>query len=217
MIGAEHRAKLEAAGRMEHFSRADVFCCQGDVSTHVMLIESGTVLVTTVVPTGVLAVRSAGQLVGEFSGLTAESRFAPVTALTDVRAIVIDAIRFRSIMRHSPAFTMAVLHSVISRVQEFDQRRLDFAAYQTRQRVAQVLFERACQQGIPIPDQPSWLLVKVSRQQLAGAAGTSRESVTRALGALEAGGAIQRYPRHLVVTSLALLEASSRHDLVAHK
>jgi CRP-like cAMP-binding protein len=220
MIGTEHQAHLKRIGREGHFTRGEVLFSQGDPSRHIVLIESGIVLVTTVAPTGytgVLAIRSAGQLVGEFAGITGEARSATVTAITEVDAVIVDDAKFRAMTLRNPPFAMAVLRSVIARVREADQRRLDFGAYKTSQRVAQVLFERACQHSVPIPGQPNWLMVKVSRQELAGAAGASRESVTRALGALAREHIIQRHPRHIVVTSLSRLEASSRHDASAQK
>jgi CRP-like cAMP-binding protein len=82
---------LAAAGRVRWYRRGATLLTEGSVSGLVVVLHSGRVKVSSVTDRGdevLLAVRSRGDLLGEFSALDGEPCSATVTALDPVEALV---------------------------------------------------------------------------------------------------------------------------------
>ncbi|GAA3888573.1 Crp/Fnr family transcriptional regulator [Streptomyces sedi] len=201
----EQLGLLHGAGSERSWARGEVVVLEGAPARDVILVESGLVKVTTVSANGytsVLAVRGPGELLGELSCLDGGPRSATVTALGAVRGTVVPGERFRRLLAAHGALALAVLRSVAVRLRDSDRLRAEHGAYPAGVRVAGVLWEMAVRHGRPVAGPPGALAVRVTQQELAGAAGTSRESLVRALGELAAEGLIVRRRGHTVVVDL---------------
>ena len=158
-----------------------------------MLIERGLVKITTESYRGyttVLAVRGPGELIGELSTIDGQVRSATAIAMTAVQAIVIPADRFHALLEENGAFTLTVLSLVVGRLRDSDRTRAEFGAQSASERVARVLLDLAQRHGLRVRGNEASRIVAVTQQELAGVAGTSRESVVRALRDLGRAGLI---------------------------
>jgi CRP-like cAMP-binding protein len=184
---------LRAAGRPLSWSDGDVLLHQGTPATSLILVLDGLVKVTATSPNGytaVLAMRGAGELLGELSCVDGRPRSATATAQSTGGGVTVAATRFVQLLQQHGPLALAVLRSVTARLRHADRLRAEHGAYTAELRVAWVLLELAEQHGAPVPGRPGWLEVQVSQQDLAGAAGTSLASVVRTLRALRAEGLV---------------------------
>ncbi|MEE4544170.1 Crp/Fnr family transcriptional regulator [Streptomyces sp. V4-01] len=176
------------AGRERTWDRGETLLPEGSLPDEVILVETGLVKVARQAPNGytsVLAVRGPGDLLGELSCLDGRPRSATAVAMRPVTGVSVPAGRFLRLLEEHGALALAVLRSVAARLRDSDRLRADQGAYGSGIRVARVLLDMALAHGVPVADRPGALAVVVNQHELAGAAGTSRESVVRTLRVLQ--------------------------------
>ncbi|MFE2751739.1 Crp/Fnr family transcriptional regulator [Actinosynnema sp. NPDC059335] len=198
---AEHEV-LTATGVERDYPPGSVICHEGEVTRHVLVIRSGLLRVTATTANGsekVLAVRGAGDIVGERSAVDGRPRSATVRALNAVRALVLSASAFAALCQRHPRIAWTVLTVVVARQRDTDRQRMQISGTAT-QRVAAVLIDMALRRGIA--DQG---VIALSQEDLAGIAGTSRESLVRVLRALREEGIISTGRRKIDIHHVSRL------------
>jgi CRP-like cAMP-binding protein len=203
---------LRAAGHLASWPRGWVLVSEGEKSGSVFLIERGQVKVTVSSRRGyttLLAIRGPGELIGELSALDMQRRSGTVTALTAVQAAVIPAASFRSLLQSHGELALAVLQSFVGRLRESDRRRAEFGGHNARARVVHVLVEMAERYGTASPETGTAKIVAVTQQELASAAGTSRESVVRCLRELHRDSLVETLRGKVIVLDPNLLAESA--------
>jgi HEAT repeat protein len=95
-------------------------CREGEEGHELFVLASGQVRVTKAAGEAekFLAVRSAGDFIGEMAILEATPRSATVRASGEVRTLVIDGDLFKTILRDRPDVSFAVLRGVMKRMRE---------------------------------------------------------------------------------------------------
>jgi CRP/FNR family transcriptional regulator, cyclic AMP receptor protein len=184
---------LSTAGRSLTWHTGEVLLRQGTPAALLIVIREGLVKVTADSPNGytsVLAVRGAGELLGELSCVDGGPCSATAVAYSDGEGVAISARRFVQILEQHGQLALAVLRTVTERLRHADRMRAEHGAYGAELRVARVLLELAERHGVPVGGHPGGLDVLISQQDLAGAAGTSLPSVVRTLRTLRAEGLI---------------------------
>ncbi|MFI1952123.1 Crp/Fnr family transcriptional regulator [Streptomyces xinghaiensis] len=206
----EHLELLRARGHPCGWETGDVLMREGGRPTELVLLEKGLVKVTAESSNGytsVLAVRGPDELLGELSCVDGRPRSATVTALEPVRGTVVTADHFRRLLTERGALALAVLRSVTERLRDSDRLRAEHGAYPAVVRVARVLLELTHRYGAPPKGTPRPLEVRITQQELAGAAGASRETVVRALRLLQAEGWVALGRGRMMVTAPEQLAA----------
>ncbi|MEV0554183.1 Crp/Fnr family transcriptional regulator [Streptomyces sp. NPDC050597] len=190
------------AGRRRGWQRGEPLMHEGSPPDNVILIEDGLVKITTETPNGytsVLAIRGPGELLGELSCVDGGRRSATATALWDGWGVVVTAERFRQLLAQQGPLALAVLRSVAGRLRQSDRQRGEYGAYPAGTRIARVLADLAMRHGEPVSGPsgaddagfgPASVSVRITQRELAGAAGTSRESVARTVRALQQDGLV---------------------------
>jgi CRP/FNR family transcriptional regulator, cyclic AMP receptor protein len=212
-FGTDHLSLLRAAGHLASWSRGSVLVREGEESGSAFLIERGQVKVTVSSRSGyttLLAIRGPGELIGELSALDGQRRSGTVTALSVVQATVIPAASFRSLLGSHGELALAVLRLFVERLRESDRRRAEFGGHSARTRVVYVLVEMAERYGTAAPRRGAAKVVPVTQQELASAAGTSRESVVRSLRDLHRDGLVETSRGKVIVLDPTLLADSVR-------
>lgn len=196
---AEQRALL-SAGTQRRYRRNTWLFHQGDRSEFVVLLLQGHVKIVATTAAGdasILSVRGPYELVGELGVLDSALRLAGAMALEPISARVIAAEEFRALFADHPSMAFAVVRMLVRRLQEADRRRAEFGSADSTYRVARVLTDMAKTDE----------LIALSQQEIAAMAGTSRESVARALMALRAQGLVATDRRRITVLDLPALQA----------
>src|SRR5437016_6566193 len=122
---AREMAALREVGRARRYQPGEFLFREAEMSDHVVVIRSGNVMISSVSDRGykaVLAVRSAGDIVGEFSALDGLPRSASVYAIDVVDSVVVTGERFRAFLRAHPTAAVTLLGSIVRRLREADRR-----------------------------------------------------------------------------------------------
>ncbi|MFP3900188.1 MAG: Crp/Fnr family transcriptional regulator [Acidimicrobiia bacterium] len=200
-------ASLRAAGVRRTWPAGAVLFREGDRPDRVLILESGTVKCVTTSAGGVeriLALRTAGDVLGELGVADRGPRSATAIAATPVEALAITADRFRAFLTEHPAATLELLTIAIGRLRDADRQRAEFGSTETTTRLARALAELARTHGRPV--QAGVRLELLSQEDLAALCGSSREAVSRALGALRSAGLVATGRRAVTILDLAGIE-----------
>ncbi|WBO64439.1 Crp/Fnr family transcriptional regulator [Streptomyces camelliae] len=200
-LETEDRAALLALGRELAYTARTVLIHQHEPSSHVLFLLTGWTKVTAAAANGyeaLLALRGPGDIVGESAALTGRPRSATVTALEPVRSLAVEHEKFRGFLQGSPAASFALLGLTADRTRAADRRRLEFASMNVRERLAVLLLDlarthgRRTEEGIEVS-------IPLSKQELAGSVGASREMVQRLLKELRDKQAVTTGRRALLI------------------
>jgi CRP/FNR family transcriptional regulator len=111
-----------AAITTEHdFSGGEVICEQGELGNEMYVIVSGEVQIIVSnegEPEKEIARRLAGDVVGEMSIISGETRMASVVAEGDVLTLCLDRSNFESLLRERPEVSLAVMRELCHRLKE---------------------------------------------------------------------------------------------------
>ncbi|WP_405979189.1 Crp/Fnr family transcriptional regulator [Streptomyces sp. NBC_00158] len=210
----EDSTALRELGRELHFEPRTPLIQQHEPSTHVLLILTGWTKVTASAATGyqaLLALRGPGDIVGESAAVTGRPRSATVTALERVRALAIDHRAFREFLVRCPSVAFTLIGLTADRTRAADQRQLAHASMSVRERLATLLLDLARTHGRPTAGGVE-ITVPLTKQELAGAVGASREMVQRQLKDFRDRGVVSTGRRTVVIVRPAVLQRISRLD-----
>ncbi|MBL8103032.1 MAG: HEAT repeat domain-containing protein, partial [Anaerolineales bacterium] len=114
-----------AAIASEHeFTDGEVLCEQGETGNEMYVIVSGEVRVIVESegqPKKEIARRVIGDVVGEMSLISGDSRTASVIALGDVRTLCLDRLSFESLLRERPEVSLAVMKELCKRLNQLSR------------------------------------------------------------------------------------------------
>jgi CRP/FNR family transcriptional regulator, cyclic AMP receptor protein len=184
---------------------------QGDESRHVLLITRGVVKVVASAESGyemLLAVRVAGDLVGEMAAFEERPRSGTVIACGDVSARIIQLNTLETFLARHPDAMKAMLRMLCARLRWANRRRIDFRAYDSLTRLARVLAELSQAYGHPLPDgagQRSVLGTTLTQTELASLAGLALPTAEKALATLTQLGLVERSYRKITICDVPKL------------
>lgn len=208
----DERASLRRAGHRRRHRAGTALLHHGDPSKHVIVLENGWVKVTVTGRQGweaLLAIRGAGDIVGELSALDAEPRMATVTALTEITSIVLSAEKFEQCLADNWAIARALIRHLAGHLRESDRRRALHGQTNGDTRLIGMLHELVNRHGVP-SDQGVLIDLPLSQQDLASSVGLSREVAARTMRLLRDRGIITTARRRVVIRRPELLESLAR-------
>lgn len=206
--GAPERAlEIAAASVRRRAYEAGVTVFQeGDKGEALYILESGQVKLSKIDLGGhekTLVILQPPEFFGEMALLGESARSATALTLTDVTAYLLFNDDFRKLLGDYPAISLNVTTTLASRLRGMDDESQILSYKDAQGRVAYVLL-RLYRGGVVEVDEDR-ALVRLTHQELASLAGTSRETVTRALKALEAEGVIETRPKEVFITDAEAL------------
>jgi CRP/FNR family transcriptional regulator, cyclic AMP receptor protein len=204
LLPLEERGVLRSLGRSMEYPPGANLCVEGEPATHVFVLLDGWVKVLSASADGhesVLALRGAGDIVGEASGETTGDRNATMQAVLTVHALTVGYGRFSSFLdshqRGSHAYRRAMAH----RWRDADMTLRVRGATNGAQRLAGLLVglaERLDGHTEGVIE----IALPLSQDELASLAGTSRATVTRALDGWRKRGLIRTGQRRITLTDV---------------
>lgn len=208
-------ADLAALGVRRQFAAGMVMMREGAAGTHVVLVLSGFVKVTTAVDgfETLLGIRLPGEVIGEAGALTGEPRNATVTACGRVTAAMVSRANFEAFLRRRPDAAMLVMAAMARQLRWANRRRTDFAVFPAHIRLARLLAEIAEVCGLPRPDGTVDLAVPLSQPELAAMIGIAQATVQKAVGELRDRDLVGTGYRRVTVLDLpGLRRLADGHD-----
>jgi CRP/FNR family transcriptional regulator, cyclic AMP receptor protein len=185
---------------------------EGDVETHVVLLLDALVKVSGQMADGrqaLLSIRVSGDLIGEISALNGTPRTATATATTPSIYTVIGRREFRPFLRAHPDAAVEVAGIVADRLRSATRRRIEFASYPVKVRLARVLAEIAERYGTRTR---SGILIELTQPEIAGLCGAADVSLQRAMRELRQSAIVDTRYRGVVVLDPAALGAAAELD-----
>jgi CRP/FNR family transcriptional regulator, cyclic AMP receptor protein len=183
------------------FAAGEFVFRQGDSSDTCYVVHSGRVRATRSHSDGrtiTLAAFGPGEVFGELAVLEEERRSATIEALEDTEAVAILGGDMRRLLSVHPQIAVSLLAALGRRLRETNER-LARQSFQTVQsRVAAALAELVAAARADGADDGD-VLITTTQSQLAQMAGSSRESASRFLAALERAGVITQGRGRLTV------------------
>ncbi|WFB06970.1 Crp/Fnr family transcriptional regulator [Streptomyces sp. LX-29] len=206
-LSTDDRRALLALGGPKTYRRGAVVLRENDATSFVVAIISGWAKVSVGTERGIrliLALRGAGEVVGDQAAIDHRPRSATVAALGDVHAVVVSGDKFRKYLADRPIATMLIMRQFSSRLRSSDGERRSLASERVIQRLAARLIEIAERTGRPDGDAIR-VDLPLPQHELAAAVGTGREAVAKALKLLRSQGVVRTGPRRFEVLDLGLL------------
>jgi CRP/FNR family transcriptional regulator, cyclic AMP receptor protein len=200
-LSEAERAQLLALGGTERYPEGSALMIQGEYDERVMLLLAGRVKVTRTAGGDhelLLAIRDAGDVLGELAFIDGMPRVASVTALEPAEALVMAARVFRAHLQTAPTVAVVLLESVSARFRESTVKRLQFAASDTLGRLASRIVELADRYGEAI-DGGVAVAMPISQDELASWTGASRAGVAQGLQTLRELGWLSTERRRIVL------------------
>ena len=197
LLTGTEQSVLSGLGRMSVFPPGAALCVEGDPATHVFVLMVGWVKILAVTSEGhemVLALRGDGDIVGELAG----------EATGTVRALIVGHDKFSSFLDSYLGASHAYRRVLTQRWSETAATLRRRSATSGAQRLAFLLLDLAGQHGSETAG-GVYIAMPLSQEELASLAGTSRATVTRALGSWRQRGFIRTGQRRITIMDLAAL------------
>ena len=185
----------------KHFENGNYIFLEDSEGEQCFFVLEGSVKVTRLSKDGrevILAMLNEGDFFGEMSLLDGESRSANVIALEKTKVLTLDRNDFIAVVNDYPQIAVQLLKELARRLRKSDRQIASLSLSDAEKRIALCIIRFADEQGViqngkvSIPKTPI-------QQDIANMAGTSRETVSRALGLLEKEDLIERNGRELII------------------
>ena len=148
----------------------------------------------------VYAVIGAGGHFGELSAIDGLARSASVVAIEDCLLAALPPTQFEALIRGQPEIAIGLLRGLVRIIRTTDERLIELTTMGAMARVCQ---EQRYERTV------AWMISSLPTQKdLAGWAGTTRETVARTLSQLARDGIVRRTGRTLRIHNPAQLEAA---------
>lgn len=161
----------------------------------------------------ILSIRQAGEFFGEMALFEADAPATTVIAMEDSRLLTLRREDLYRIVMAMPGVALGLLRSLCNRLQEADHKIGGLILLDVPGRVCHLLLQLADQgDGVHIPKPPT-------HQLIGQMVGSTRESVSRALGDLVGQGVISVAHRGITLENREALELAAghpRHAATAH-
>ena len=185
----------------KHFENGNYIFLEDSEGEQCFFVLEGSVKVTRLSKDGrevILAMLNEGDFFGEMSLLDGESRSANVIALEETKVLTLDRNDFIAVVNDYPQIAVQLLKELARRLRKSDRQIVSLSLSDAEKRIALSIIRFADEQGViqngkvSIPKTPI-------QQDIANMAGTSRGTVSRALGLLEKENLIERNGRELII------------------
>jgi CRP-like cAMP-binding protein len=204
LLTRDEQRFLWSVGRDKEYPPGATLCIQGDPATHVFILLDGWVKILSAAEYGrepTLALRGAGDIVGEVAGETTGQRNATMQAIVTVRALIVGYDRFTAFLDTHQGGNRAYRHVMTYRWNDAETTLRIHAVTNGAQRLAGLLLGLAERLGgrtggvieIALP---------LSQDELASLAGTSRATVARAFNGWRKRGLIQTGQRRITLNDV---------------
>jgi CRP-like cAMP-binding protein len=209
LLPAESLTALLAAGQLVGFAADEVLVDEGAAGDDVFLLLSSYVKVTGRLGKhdALLAVRGAGDLIGEFSAVDGNPRSATVRACgrRPVVASRLSAESFWAIVARDRTVAMLVASIVAHKARASNRRRVDYTGVAPPVRVARLVRELAELYGTDVGGS-AVIGLDLTQLELGSFVGVTRATAERALRQLREAGLLETGGRRLVVRDQAGLD-----------
>jgi CRP/FNR family transcriptional regulator, cyclic AMP receptor protein len=208
-LGDSERSALLAAGKPGRFNDDDILVLQGESGEALYVLTAGMVKVTVAAETGVettVAVRSRGDLIGEFAVLDGMPRTATARAVGIVGAVRISRANFTAFGDRYPGALGTITRSLVAKMRAATERHAAERTWGARERLAQVIYGLAADFGKPAASGDVVIPLPLTQLELGELAGVAVSTTERVLAEFRRKGVIVTGYREIAVRDMSFLE-----------
>jgi CRP-like cAMP-binding protein len=205
-LSEAERAALLAAGVPCRFDDDQILLVQGDAGDFLYVLTGGLVKVIVEAESGAqttLAIRSRGDLMGEFALLDDKPRTATARAAGPVTALKVGGAAFLAITGQSQAIQATVTRYLLSKMRDTTERRAAERVWDAKERLAQVLYDLGEKHAEPDPD--GMIRLPITQGELGDLAGVAVSTAERVLKDLRKQGAVTTRYREITIRDMTYL------------
>jgi CRP/FNR family cyclic AMP-dependent transcriptional regulator len=206
-LAEAERAALLRVGPVVRFGHDEVMMLQGDVGDCLYVLAEGKVKVLVAAESGaetMLAIRSRGDLVGEFTLLDSKPRTATARAIGTVTARRVSRADFAAFIAGFPAAEARVVEYVLGKMRESTARHAAERVWGARERLAQELYDLAREYGVA--GSGGVVRIPITQSELGQLAGVAVSTTERVLKEFRLLGIIATRYGATEVRKMAALE-----------
>ena len=184
-----------------HYDSGKFIFLEDSEGEQCFFVVQGSVKVTRLSKDGrevILAMLNEGEFFGEMALLDGESRSANVIALEETEVLTLNREDFLVVLHDYPQIAIQLLKEMADRLRKSDRQIASLSLSDAEKRIALCIIRFADEQGIIKRGQVSIPKMPI-QQDIANMAGTSRETVSRAINLLEKEHFIKRQGRELLI------------------
>ena len=184
-----------------HYESGKFIFLEDSEGEQCFFVVQGSVKVTRLSKDGrevILAMLNEGEFFGEMALLDGESRSANVIALEETEVLTLNREDFLVVLHDYPQIAIQLLKEMAHRLRKSDRHIASLSLSDAEKRIALCIIRFADEQGVIKRGQVSIPKVPI-QQDIANMAGTSRETVSRAINLLEKEHFIKRQGRELLI------------------
>lgn len=200
------RGALLAAGSPVRFGDGQIMLVQGEAGDFVYVLTGGLVKVIVAAESGAeatLALRSRGDLIGEFALLDDKPRTATARAAGEVTALRVGGAAFMALAGESAPIQQAITRHVLYKMRATTERRAAERVWDARERLIQVLYELGQRHAEENLDAP--IRIPITQSELGELAGVAVSTAERVLKDLRRKGAVATRYREITIKNLGYL------------
>ena len=175
------------------WQRGEVIFREGDEGDTTYLLLSGAILLTREHQDGrvvAIAELRAGDMFGELALFRGETRSATAEAIEPTEAVALLAPDVQRLIRQNPDIAGKLLTALAERVSRTTERLLQQSFQTVAGRVASALLAQSSARKAESGQLDGDVVIQATQAEIAGLAGTSRESASRFLATLERAGVV---------------------------
>ena len=184
-----------------HYESGKFIFLEDSEGEQCFFVIKGSVKVTRLSKDGrevILAMLNEGEFFGELALLDGESRSANVIALEETEVLTLNREDFLVVLHDYPQIAIQLLKEMAHRLRKSDRQIASLSLSDAEKRIALCIIRFADEQGVIKRGQVSIPKMPI-QQDIANMAGTSRETVSRAINLLEKEHFIKRKGRELLI------------------
>ena len=185
----------------KRFKSGNLIFLEESEGKNLFFVIDGSVKVTRLSKDGrevILAMLNAGDFFGEMSLLDGESRSANVIALENTEVLSLNRNDFLDVLNDYPKIAIQLLKEMTSRLRKSDRQIVSLSLSDAEKRIALCIVRFADEQGIIKNGEVTIPKIPI-QQDIANMAGTSRETVSRAMSLLSEEKYIKRNGKELKI------------------
>ena len=183
------------------FENGNLIFLEESEGKNLFFVVEGSVKVTRLSKDGrevILAMLNAGDFFGEMSLLDGEARSANVIALEKTEVLSLNRDDFLVVLNDYPKIAIQLLKEMTSRLRKSDRQIVSLSLSDAEKRIALCIVRFADEQGFIKNGQVTIPKIPI-QQDIANMAGTSRETVSRAMSLLTEEKYIERNGKELKI------------------
>ncbi|GAB4582360.1 Crp/Fnr family transcriptional regulator [Nocardia sp. IFM 10818] len=210
-LSPEERREFIAACTPRKFRRRDIVCHEGDPGDSLHLIAAGRLIVRVTTPLGhtaTLTILGPGEMFGEQALLSPDARrTATIVAVTDAQTLTLNRAQLEKLRAEYPQVERFLTTSLAAQVRRLSAAVLEALYLPVETRVLRRLAHLATVYG---DERGKPALIRLTQEDLASMAGTTRATANKVLRELEDQGVVRLGRGAVTVIDRARLEKKAR-------